>query len=274
MATDSEALLNYLQNLYQEQLASDPTPYIQAHALTRGGVLRQVQAAQLYLPHVTGRVLDWGCYHAPDSCLVRHCRGSEVELYGCDVFEADLPWFAHFHRAARLCYSQVEHPYHLPYSDNFFDTIIAGGVLEHVPNDRESLKELYRILKPDGLLIISCLPNAYSYLEMIARLLGLPYHLRAYTMRQVRSMLLHSGFQPIYNRFMQMTPTLSGVGIISKSWWLKKIAALLWTFNTPLECLWPINRLSSNLFLMARKRTVIRWDKESCAPFQPRVKAA
>jgi len=37
-----------------------------------------------------------------------------------------------------------------PYEDNRFDFFICSHVLEHVPNDRKALGELYRILKPGG----------------------------------------------------------------------------------------------------------------------------
>jgi SAM-dependent methyltransferase len=149
---------------------------------------------------------------------------------------------------------QVTHPYLLPYDDGCFDTIIADGALEHVANDYESLKELYRVLKPEGLLVISCLPNALSYLEMTSRLLRLPHHVRCYSMRWTRFMLLHCGFQPTCTRFLQMMPSLSGLGAVHRSWCLRKAATTLWRCNAVLERVWPINRLSSNLFLMARKR--------------------
>ena len=39
--------------------------------------------------------------------------------------------------------------------DSSFDLIIACDVLEHVPNDSIALKELYRILKPEGCAILT-----------------------------------------------------------------------------------------------------------------------
>lgn len=40
-------------------------------------------------------------------------------------------------------------------NDNMFDFIICNHVLEHVSDDRKALQELYRILKPGGVLILS-----------------------------------------------------------------------------------------------------------------------
>ena len=38
----------------------------------------------------------------------------------------------------------------LPFDDDSFDVILCNHVLEHIPDDRKALSELYRILKPSG----------------------------------------------------------------------------------------------------------------------------
>lgn len=43
----------------------------------------------------------------------------------------------------------------MPFKDNSFDKTVASEVLEHVENDEQVLKEVYRILKPNGILVIS-----------------------------------------------------------------------------------------------------------------------
>src|SRR3546814_18600443 len=40
----------------------------------------------------------------------------------------------------------------LPFADSTFDRIIASEVLEHVSDDRQSLHEVFRVLKPGGTL--------------------------------------------------------------------------------------------------------------------------
>ncbi len=265
MSIDRNAYAAFLHALYREQLALTPSPYLQAHSATRGSLLRQVQAAELYFPYLTGRVLDWGCFHAPDACLMRRHLGDALEIHGCDIHSPSLEYFSVFHRAAQFDYRQSTHPYHVPYEDDYFDVVVADGVLEHVPNDDESLKELFRVLKPDGLLVVSCLPNAWSYLESTARMLGMPHHLRRYTMGETRSMLLHHGFEPVLCRHLQMMPTLSGRDMLGTPWWLKKVASGLWAMNSLMEHVWPVNRLATNLFVMARKRAMIHWKPETAA---------
>ncbi len=41
------------------------------------------------------------------------------------------------------------------FSDNFFDVVTMWDVLEHVPDPTAELREIYRILKPGGLLVIN-----------------------------------------------------------------------------------------------------------------------
>lgn len=42
----------------------------------------------------------------------------------------------------------------LPFEDNSFDFILCNHVLEHIPDDRQAMSELFRILKPGGTAIL------------------------------------------------------------------------------------------------------------------------
>jgi len=54
--------------------------------------------------------------------------------------------------------------YHLPFPDNTFDSVILSEILEHVTDDLAGLREVYRVLKPGGVVAIT-VPNAnYPFL--------------------------------------------------------------------------------------------------------------
>ena len=39
----------------------------------------------------------------------------------------------------------------LPFEDNSYDVILCNHVLEHIPDDKKAMQELYRVLKPGGM---------------------------------------------------------------------------------------------------------------------------
>src|SRR4051812_37448356 len=89
-----------LARLYAEQLALTPeVAYLRSHARPKV-IAGQVAVFDWYrrLLPASGRVLDWGCNHAPDSCLVREWAGDRFELHGCDFQEPN--GYAAFHHFA------------------------------------------------------------------------------------------------------------------------------------------------------------------------------
>ena len=50
----------------------------------------------------------------------------------------------------------------LPYPQNTFDTVSSLGVIEHFLNPDKVMKEMYRVLKTNGHLILMT-PNKYSF---------------------------------------------------------------------------------------------------------------
>ena len=59
----------------------------------------------------------------------------------------------------------------LDYPDCYFDTIVMVAVIEHLIDPRIALKELHRVLKPDGRLIIDT-PNIAKWTRRIKLLFG------------------------------------------------------------------------------------------------------
>lgn len=189
-------LAELLRKLYAAQSAQHPHDgYLRQHG-DAGFLAGTVDVFAFYEPFLpqSGRILDWGCRHAPDAALIR-ARRPNIELDGCDVLAPDT--YPVFYDYARLRYRQLQDIIRLPYDDATFDAVIAAGALEHVAMDYESLKELYRVLRPQGRLIVTYLPNRASIEEWRLRRKGEPAHARLYSRREFRDLLLHTGFLPL-----------------------------------------------------------------------------
>ena len=66
----------------------------------------------------------------------------------------------------------------LPYPDSSFDTVISFQVIEHIKDDKTYLKEIFRVLKPGGIALLTT-PNIKLSLSRN------PWHIREYTASQL-----------------------------------------------------------------------------------------
>lgn len=247
-ATASAIDTTKLTRLYRQHLAECDDGYLRMHSGNAAVITRHVDAAQLYEPYIGMRILDWGCKHGVDAFFVRAMRGDGVIIDGCDFDPPER--YASFYRSSRMNYMQLRHPWDLPYADGAFDTVIASGVIEHVPQTAESLKELWRVLKTDGHLIVTFLPNRMSYTEWLSRRTGGLRHLKLFDIASFRGILLHHGFEPIAAGYHQVMPTLAGHIASTRA---QKLAEMVYLVNNVLERTPFVRSFAANIYIISQR---------------------
>ncbi len=90
----------------------------------------------------------------------------------------------------------------LPFEDASFDLVVAFEVIEHIRNYREFLSETARVLRPDGLFIVST-PNKRYYAESRADTGPNPYHQHEFEAEEL---------------FAELNAVFPNVGFLVQNW--------------------------------------------------------
>jgi SAM-dependent methyltransferase len=91
---------------------------------------------------ITGKILDVGCGQKPYENMFKSSQYTGLEI---DSPENRL------HKKADYFYNGTT----FPFQDSEFDSIIVNEVFEHIFNPAEFLMEINRVLKPEGLLLMT-----------------------------------------------------------------------------------------------------------------------
>jgi SAM-dependent methyltransferase len=159
-------------------------------------------------PFDTLSVLDWGCGKGHVSKLIRDLGPKRLD--SCDLLSArddsafgqEVPLIKRFD----IHVKPLEHEYILPYDSTSFDVVLSVGVLEHVSNERASLGEIVRVLKPSGLFFCFFLPTRLSWTQQICRWMGDNYHDRLYTEASVKKLLSETSLEILDIWHRQLLP--------------------------------------------------------------------
>lgn len=164
-----------------------------------------------------GRLLDVGC---GDGSLATLLNGKAKLVLGVDG-----TWVSCRQARTRGVLAQcADLNGRLPYRDEAFDAIACLDVIEHVMDPRHLLREVGRLLRPRGVLVLTT-PNIRFY-PFIARLLltgkfprtsGDPRgydggHLHYFTFADVRQLLREAGFGPVEEFGLYRWTSLSAWG--------------------------------------------------------------
>ncbi len=129
------------------------------------------------------RILDAGCGTGGTMKAV----GELGEVHGCDAAWAALE-YCRKRSFTNLACSRVEQ---LSYVDGSLDVVTSCDVLEHVADDGAALREIYRILRPGGIVVMTVPAHPYLWSEHDEALA----HLRRYTRKEITGKLQEAGYR-------------------------------------------------------------------------------
>ncbi len=129
-----------------------------------------------------GRVLDVGCGEMPLRSL--------FERDGVRIFGLDHPRSLHLNKRIEVFGSALV----LPIRSESIDTVLSLQVLEHVPEPLDMLKEIRRVLRPGGYLILTA-PHIWNVHEQ-------PHDYYRYTQYGLEHLLGKAGFEIVEVRPM------------------------------------------------------------------------
>lgn len=151
----------------------------------RLGELLKAWRIRAVLPHVAGELLDVGC--GTNDLVRAYGRGVGVDVYAWENVDV-----------------VVEDSAQLPFESERFDTVTIVAALNHIPNRREVLAEVHRVLRPGGRLVLTMIPPRISAVwHLLRRPWDADQHDRGMkqgevyglTQRRVRELLAETGFR-------------------------------------------------------------------------------
>jgi SAM-dependent methyltransferase len=146
-------------------------------------------------PRAPARVL----HVAPEKGVSRRVRAlTHVEYVSGDKFEGDARYTPQRYEGAH--YLDITDLSSL--ADDRFDLVICNHVLEHVPDDRRALRELFRVTKPGGIAILqvpvsrdtATIEDPAATAEERLRTFGQRDHVRIYGEADYLARLADAGF--------------------------------------------------------------------------------
>lgn len=141
-------------------------------------VRRVADAYSRNLEHFKGRLLDLGCGEVPFYAAYRD-RVSEIICVDWDGTDHDSIHVDQFCDLTR----------DLPFGEEF-DTVLISDVLEHIPNPDNVWREIYRVIKPGGRVLLN-VPFFYQLHEQ-------PYDFYRYTEYALERFAKLNGFHVVY----------------------------------------------------------------------------
>jgi len=105
-----------------------------------------------------GKVLDIGC---GPGVMVDHLLNKGLEFYGVDLSKEMIEQCKQDFRHIPSAHFSVGRIEKIEFPDSFFNAVVCMGVVEYIDDDQGAIREMKRVAKPGGFIIIT-LPNKQS----------------------------------------------------------------------------------------------------------------
>ena len=145
-----------------------------------------------------GVILDVGCGYGYGSKMLTKVGDMVVAI---DISREALQYAKKCYRGPAYIQADAER---LPFREEKFDCVVALELIEHVENGKNLLSEVYRVIKKDGLLILST-PNVAHFSNRLKHVLfhesyrqknpKNPYHKYEYAYAELVMLLKFFGFK-------------------------------------------------------------------------------
>jgi 2-polyprenyl-3-methyl-5-hydroxy-6-metoxy-1,4-benzoquinol methylase len=158
----------------------------------RQGFARYRRALKLADIKNGAKILDIGCKHAFLSDFLTE-KEIDCDYHGIDISEKVIESVKHKKGTFQTCDIMKG----LPFDSCKFDYIFCLEVLEHVENPTFLLNQFNRVLKDDGVVLLS-VPNPYEWICVLGEMLGFPDtegHIMFFTFQSMRRLLDFCGFK-------------------------------------------------------------------------------
>lgn len=105
-----------------------------------------------FVIHSSSKLLELGCGHGASTYFIAK-QFSEYYCIGLDISEPGITHAKSTFSSKNLLY-QVSDCLELPFSDGTFSIVTSFDCIEHLPNPEVALREMIRILRPSGIILI------------------------------------------------------------------------------------------------------------------------
>jgi ubiquinone/menaquinone biosynthesis C-methylase UbiE len=151
-------------------------------------------------------VLDVGCGTGTLALMAKEAVGEQGKVFGIDaapeMIEVARHKASHGNSAVNFQQGVIEA---LPFEDGTFDYVLSTLMFHHLPTDlkQQGLAEIYRVLKPNGRLLIIDIGRPTNFIQHVSM-----------------AFILHGGLTQGIQDVVPMMKAVGYTGIQSKSgWW-------------------------------------------------------